>query len=431
MIRLLASALALSAALAGAQARAEDQPAPDPAAEQRRALETARTDLKAAEDRRLAIAAEIEALKGERGKLQESLASAVAAIRTKEPQIDERSRRVSEMAESERQLKASLSARRGVLADVIAALQRMGRQPPPALLVRPNDALEAVRSAMLLGAVVPDMRAEAEALASDLRELVRLKGLMTDERDALAREVLDLGGEQERLAALIEERQRQSANRAHDLEGEATKTAELARGVGDLEALIARMEKEQAARAAAEAANADAAKAPAQDGSGGAAALKDAGRLAPAMPFEKARGLLPMPVSGKRIHGFGDGDGAGGAAKGVSIAAAPGAPVTAPCDGWVVYAGPFRSYGQLLILNAGGGYHVLLAGMERISVALNQFVLAGEPVATMRGAAAGPGRPAISSSDRPALYVEFRKDRGSIDPSPWWAAGAAGEKVGG
>lgn len=424
MIRRLASAVLLAALAAAAPARAQGE-ASDPAAEQRRALEAARADLKATEDRRRSIAAEIEALKGERGKLQESLAAAVAAIREKEPQVEQRGRRVSELAESERQVKASLAARRGVLADVIAALQRMGRQPPPALLVRPHDALEAVRSAMLLGAVVPDMRAEAEALGSDLRELVRLKTLMSDERDALSREIVDLGGQQERLAALIEERQRQSANREQDLKGEAGKAAELARGVGDLEALIERMEKEQAAHAAAEAA-----KAPAQEGAS-EAALKNAARLAPAMPFEKARGLLPLPVSGKRLQGFGDGGAAGGPSKGVSIATSPGAPVTAPADGWVVYAGPFRSYGQLLILNAGGGYHILLAGMERISVALNQFVLAGEPVATMRGAAAGPGQSATSSSERPVLYVEFRKDRGSIDPSPWWAAGGSGEKVGG
>src|SRR3979409_87325 len=69
-----------------------------------------------------------------------------------------------------------------------------------------------------------------------------------------------------------------------------------------------------------------------------------------------------------------------GAQKGIALAARAGAQVTTPCDGWVVYAGPFRSYGQLLILNAGGGYHVLIAGMERISVNIGQFVLTGEPV---------------------------------------------------
>lgn len=455
MTRRLLSAVLLAAALLAAQgARAEDA-APDAAAEQRRALDAARNDLVRVEERRKALAAELDAIRGERGKLQASLIDAVAAIREREPKIEERGARISELAESERQLKASLVARRDVLAEVIAALQRMGRQPPPALLVKPNDALEAVRSAMLLGAVVPDMRAEAEALASDLKQMTRLKAMLTQERDALAREVDELTGERERLSALIDERQRQTVEHERDISGEAGRAAEVARTVTDLEALISRMESEQAARAAeaakaaeeaaktAEAARAaeaarEAATAAKQNDRGGRttlAALGDAARLAPAMPFDKTKGLLPLPVSGKRLSGYGDAERSGGAAKGLSIAAAPGAPVTAPCDCWVVYAGPFRSYGQLLILNAGGGYHVLLAGMERINVGLNQFVLTGEPVATMRGATAGPehsgsAKPAAAASERPVLYVEFRKDRGSIDPSPWWAS-TAGEKVGG
>lgn len=424
MIRILLCALLMGAALAAAPARAEGE-AQDAAAEQRRALEAARSDLQRTEESRRRIAAEVEALKGERAKLQQSLAEAVAAIRSREPQVDERSRKIGELAESERQLKRSLAARRDVLADVIAALQRMGRQPPPALLVRPTDALEAVRSAILLGAVVPDMRAEAEELASDLREMARLKTMLTDERDGLTREVAGLSAERERLAALTEERQRQAAERSRDLEGESARMAEIVRGVGDLEALIAKMEAE-AARAAAEAAKAHE---PAQRERVDLAALGDAARLSPAVPFDKARKLLPLPVSGKLVTAFGAAS-AAGASKGVSFAASPGAPVTAPCDGWVVYAGPFRSYGRLLILNAGGGYHVLLAGMERITVGLNQFVLAGEPVGTMRGASAGSELAATASSERPVLYVEFRKDRGSIDPSPWWA-GAPGEKVGG
>ncbi|MFX6346346.1 peptidoglycan DD-metalloendopeptidase family protein, partial [Acinetobacter baumannii] len=89
--------------------------------------------------------------------------------------------------------------------------------------------------------------------------------------------------------------------------------------------------------------------------------------------FGSAKGLLRIPVNGTRIRNFGGSDGTGGQEKGISIATRPGAQVTTPCDGWVVYSGPFRSYGQLLILNAGGGYHVLIAGMERISVTIGQF----------------------------------------------------------
>src|SRR6185312_10835632 len=150
------------------------------------------------------------------------------------------------------------------------------------------------------------------------------------------------------------------------------------------------------------------------------AALKDPGRLAPAVTFSALRGRLRLPVNGARIRDFGGSDGVGGTQKGQSIAAHAGAQITSPCDGWVVYAGPFRSYGQLLILNAGGGYHVLLAGMERISVDLGQFVLTGEPVAVMGGGAQSAVATAGGAS-QPVLYVEFRKDGVPVDPGPWWA----------
>ena len=123
----------------------------------------------------------------------------------------------------------------------------------------------------------------------------------------------------------------------------------------------------------------------------------------------------------------------GGEAHGVSFAARGGETVTSPCDAWIVYSGPFRSYGQLLILNAGDGYHVVLAGLERISVSLGQFVLAGEPVGTMGTAASAASQGTAenagqtpSNKSGPVLYVEFRKDGSAIDPSPWWAAARQG-----
>ena len=145
--------------------------------------------------------------------------------------------------------------------------------------------------------------------------------------------------------------------------------------VDNLKDLIAKLEQglDQATRETREAARSD--NRPALS------AFRDPGRLAPAVAFASLRGQVPIPVNGVKLKEFGAPDGNGGAEKGLSIATRAGAQVTAPADGWVVYAGAFRSYGQLLILNVGGGYHVLLAGMERISVDLGQFVLTGEPVA--------------------------------------------------
>jgi len=229
------------------------------------------------------------------------------------------------------------------------------------------------------------------------------------------------------LAALVDERQRQQAAVEKDLEAESARAIALSRQVGDLQGLIAKMEQDLKSAAKAAAAASQQGAQGAVTGKPNSAAFKDRSRQSPAIAFASAKGLLPLPVNGTKIRDFGGSDGVGGLQKGISLATRSGAQVTTPCDGWVVYAGPFRSYGQLLILNAGGGYHVLIAGMERISVNIGQFVLTGEPVATM-GSTSLVASILATSASQPVLYVEFRKDGTPIDPGPWWAANE-GEKV--
>ena len=222
------------------------------------------------------------------------------------------------------------------------------------------------------------------------------------------------------MTVLVQERQRRQTETEKALEAERTRAVQLARQADNLKDLIAKIEQGIAASARAAAAAQAGTDKPA-DPKNSFAALNDPGRLTPAIAFAAAKGQLRLPLNGIRIREFGTPDGLGGTEKGVSVASRAGAQVTAPTDGWVVYAGPFRSYGQLLILNAGGGYHVLLAGMERISVDLGQFVLTGEPVAAMGGGPQSAAAVATGSS-QPVLYIEFRKDGAPVDPSPWWAA---------
>nr|WP_232845554.1 peptidoglycan DD-metalloendopeptidase family protein [Aurantimonas marina] len=132
------------------------------------------------------------------------------------------------------------------------------------------------------------------------------------------------------------------------------------------------------------------------------------------------KGRLSKPIAGKQLIGFGGADDIGRETTGASFAARPGDAVTAPADGRVLYSGPFRSYGQLLILDAGDGYHVVLAGMERIDVETGQFVSAGEPVAVMGARRLASVAVAEFGATHPALYVEFRKDGKPVDPSAWW-----------
>lgn len=444
-------ALALAVVLA-----APDDPAvaqPQPAATERLAerqaerqtrqleLEAAERLLRASGEARARLESEVAALRSDRARLNAALIDTTGRLRATETRVTGIEGRLVTLSQTEEAIRRSLDGRRGVVVEVLAALQRMGRRPPPAILVRPEDMLEAVRASMLLGAVLPELRAETEALASDLAEMVRLRAAAAAEREGLGREVAALAEDRQRLAALMDARQQDLRAAEQTVQDETRKAAEFASRAQTLKDLIGRLESDiQAQARAAEEARRLAERAEAEVRNQtdqqaretreriAALAFRDPARLAPKVAFGETRGLLPLPVAGSLLKGFNAPDAVGGTLKGAAYATRPGAVVSAPCDGWVAFAGPFRTYGQLLIINAGGGYYLLLAGMERTNVSIGQFVLAGEPVAVMGEASQATAASVGSETTQPVLYVELRKDGTSIDPSPWWAA-STNEKV--
>jgi septal ring factor EnvC (AmiA/AmiB activator) len=430
--RKLAATLGLALLLAPVPLHA--QSALDALRQRDQELEAIRSEQKKADETRAKLRDEIDAIGEDRRKLNQALIDGAARLRDTEDRIAETESRLKPLDDSQRALRHSLEGRRATIAEVLAALQRIGHHPPPAIMVRPEDALQSVRTAIMLGAVLPEMRVQAETLASDLADLLRIRKEIADEKDRRVRDVASLTEDRQRIGLLIGQRQKKQAETERVLEAERDRSLVLARQVDNLKDLIGKVEQglDSATRAARAAERAAEEKANRID----LAALNDPGRLTPAVAFASARGRLPLPVNGVRIRDFGVSDGLGGTEKGISLTTRPAAQVTSPCDSWVVYAGPFRNYGQVLILNAGGGYHVVLAGMDRISVNVGQFVLTGEPVAVMGSKPQGsqpagngpqPAATLASSSDKPVLYVEFRKDGASVDPSPWWAS--KGEKV--
>lgn len=431
--RRLAAALLFAWSVA---AQAQDKPvaAPDPKKEQldqkQLELRGVQDTLSASDVQRRQIEADLIANQAERARLAASLVETTERVRAAEQRSAAVEKRLELLTGSEEAIRRSFESRRGVLAEVLASLQRMNRRPPPAILVRPEDMLQAVRAAMLLGAVLPELRSETEALAADLAEMARLRKAIASDREALARELATLREESGRLAALVDQRRAAHATAEKALGAERERARELARQATSLKDLIARMETELtgAGRAAEEARKADEAlrktrEAEAQDVRErlAVAPFKDPARLAPVVAFAETKGLLSLPAAGAITKAFGAPDGFGGAEKGLSLETRANAVVSAPADGWIAYSGPYRTYGQLLIINAGGGYYIVLAGMERINVAVGQFVLAGEPVGAMGDGAAKTAAAIAIGASQPILYVEFRKDGMSIDPGPWWA----------
>jgi murein hydrolase activator len=370
------------------------------------------------------LTTENSALDDERRRIKQSLIDSASRIRATEDRIAAMEDRLRDFDGSEANIRRSLDGRRSQIAEILAALQRIGRRPPPAVFAEAHDATESLRTAMSLEAVLPEMRSEANKLQNELAELAKVKAAKETEHNQLTAELADLAGMQKKMESLLEERRAKQAEVEQAIARERERAVMLSRQVDNLKDLIGKLEP-----------GSDAQKRPAKSQKTALSALNDPSRMGPAIAFVSAKGTLSLPVNGARVKDFGTPDGSGSNEKGISISTRPGAQVTAPCDGWVVYAAPYRSYGQLLILNVGGGYHVLLAGMDRITVDPGQFVLTGEPVATMGSgthvaSAAAPGSSAVIGSSQPVLYIEFRKDGTPIDSTPWWAA-TTNEKVGG
>lgn len=422
-------AMFLPAVAAAQQARPPEPVSPEMREERAEELRRIEETLRNVQQGNTQLATEIAGIRGDRARLAGELVATSQRIQDAEGRLRAAEQRLSGLREVEEALRRSLATRRGTLVEVLAALQRIGRKPPPAVLVRPEDMLQAVRTSMLLGAVLPELRQEAETLAQDLGRMVETREAMAHETGAIRAETDRLTGERERVQALIAARQSQLALNESRLLDERQRAQQLARQAGSLKELIARMEVEISAASRA----AQAARSAPQPAQNPATALlqpaspRDFARLQPRIAFQESRGSLPMPVSGQQTRAFGAPDGFGGRESGMALETGKFALVTAPADGWVSFAGPYRSYGHVLIINAGGGYHLVMSGIDRVNVDVGQFVLMGEPVASMGAQPAGALTP-DNGAGGPVLYIELRKDGAPIDPGPWWAK-SDGEKA--
>ena len=416
-------------------ARAENtlDMAPDP--DQSRAeYEQVSKEITLSSERLAKLAADIAAVKKDHASITAALIQSAMTEQKLGQDIEDIGAKLEGLKDRQQKIRASLMARRDVLAEVLGALQRMGLNPPPAILVKPEDALSSVRSAILLGAVVPELRQQTDSLLADLKEQTRVTASIEAERARLTDAVGEQVAEKKRLGMLLEAKQKLEADTQAQMAAEQQRSQQLAAKASSLKDLIASLEAQaDKARKAADAAKAAAAGQPgdvqASDGNDGgdktaslaSLPVPEGNRLTATAPFSALQGQIALPVTGRIKRRFGADDGNGAVMLGDMLATQSGAIVTAPADGNVLYAGPFRSYGQLLILNAGDGYHVVLAGMSRISVVTGQSVLAGEPVGAMGEARVASTSVSKNGNATPELYVEFRKDGKPVDPTPWWA----------
>lgn len=384
----------------------------DPAAE----LGQVEQNIKDSSTKQTALATDIEAATKAQQEISDKLIVLAKTLESQQSSVQTADAKLEKLSAESIVIRSSLAEKQDQLSELLAGLQRLEQNPPPALVVEPQNILQALRGAMMFGAVVPEMRDQALDLQNNLHRLEAIKTETEDAKKNQQQALAALALSQSELIKLQAEKKALAINSAKDLEAEKLRAIDLAKQAKSLKQLLAALEEEKKKAEALKTAEAKALEVEERK--------KREALLRPMMVFTQNQGKLDYPVQGEKLKQFGQDNGLGGTLDGLAIATAADSRVISPVDGRVEFAGPFRSYGQLLILNVGEGYLVLLAGMNQISAEIGQSIRAGEPLGQM---GKGPSSVALIGSEtnnaQPVLYIEFRKNNDPVDPSPWWVGG--------
>jgi septal ring factor EnvC (AmiA/AmiB activator) len=324
-----------------------------------------------------------DALSAEAQSLRRKLIATAAQIAQLERARDEQAQRIAELAAEDARLSAGFAKDRVAVTRLIAVLQRLQHDMPPALALQSGDALAAARGAMLIGASLPPVYDRAASLSLRLETLARTRARLAASRTQADATEKSLTAARAQLAVLLEQKEREAADAAGTYGTLNRELAAIAAQAADFKALMARIQRLRRAGAG------EPGVVTVESRAGGGFALL-------------GKGSLLTPVVGTLLPpGSGSGPGA-------TFAVLPRAQVIAPADGKVLFAGPYHKAGYVLILEVGTGYDLVLAGLGQVSVRPNDELLAGEPVGTMPGTD-GDGR----------LYFELRQGDRGLDPEPW------------
>jgi murein hydrolase activator len=308
-------------------------------------------------------------------QLRQKLVRAARDQKASEERLTQLQNRLDELQKTEDLQKNALGEQQTKLSSVLAAMMRLSRLPPEALLMRLDAPIDSVRSALLLRRAMPYYAEKAANLSTTIEKLRVTREDILDKRAALLDAQKQFADREEDLNELLNERQAWlDATEAQ--RGDIRKEIDiLSAEAKNIQELITRV------------------TAP--------AAIK--------LPGKKPKvGALAFitPVKGRTAYGFGDKDDVGSSSSGLMMDTKPGDMVVAPADGQVVFAGPFKGYGNILILRHNDDYHSFLAGFGRVDAAVGQVVNAGEPL----------GRVSSDKGAQAQIYFELRYRGAPVDP---------------
>lgn len=354
-------------------------------------LEAARQQLQAEKARSTALARQADTLGSEVKDLQERLVSTTAEADRAGRELDELESNLADLEGTAARRTALLASQRQHMSETLALLQRLALTPPAAQLFSGVPPLDQVRTNLQLRALLPQIEQNSAEIAATVADLRLLQQRLEEKRQEARRTQEKLTLQQSELNRLMDERNRRLQATQKDYAATQQKSQALAQEARDLGDLLTRMQAEQRQREAQDAAKADTQVTPVST---------PPARMLPSASYRR------LPLSAPIVLRFGHKDPYGTTSKGVVLRPRPGAAVSAIASGKVIFAGPFRGYGNVLIVEHKGQYHTVMTGLGRVTVSVGQQVATGEPLGTV-----------FSRSDPPPdLYFEVRYNDVSIDP---------------
>ncbi len=346
-------------------------------------------------------------LAGEIRSVQRQMVRSAQSVQEKQEALAKLEEQLKELKEKEAALQAEIDLTDKQIVQLMTGLQTLALRPKELALLEPDTPVNALRSHLLMKQSLPIVNTKNKQLLLDLEDLSQTKAAIEEKHQNMKQLAAQLSERTTQMNKLIKQKEVLQARYDESHKKAQQRIISLASQAKDIKDLLAKLQAEKQRRLAEQrrrAAELAAQKAAEKEG-----AYTDTGYPVgvPSGSFKKAKGSLSYPVRGQIVETFGATAASGAHAKGLTLMAAPGAHVIAPFDGTVLFSGPFKAYGQLLIIDNGDDYLTLLAGMEQINASVGQEVLAGEPVGIMK-------------STPSKLYIEIRQDGQAIDPQPWF-----------
>ncbi|WP_189581864.1 murein hydrolase activator EnvC family protein [Litorimonas cladophorae] len=337
-----------------------------------------------------ALESERKSVRNDVSNLKKKLAKTAREAQNVESELSRLEREAESLTRREEGLKTQISEDRSRYVELLAALQRLESSPPPTLALSPENAKRAADAGLLMATLSDSLKQRAEALSLNLTALDVTKSQIILKREELSQTRQKLDRETSQITAGLGEKSKLEAKLSDERKAAAAEADRLAAESKSLLELIAKLESE--------AAKVVPRQKPGRKASPAVVLPKGTKR------FAEAKGGMLTPVAGQLRKKFGRGE------KGLTYTGRPSGKVIAPYAGRVEFSGPFKNYDQVVILNVGDGYFVLLTGLNELYIGAGDTVQRGEPVGAL------PNRTGVE------LYIELRRDGSPVDPGPWMAS---------